>query len=323
MCVSPYNGSGAKVRLQYQSVVERPTESEFMSGFELFPQLRSAIQWVSSHGSAIFHYGWNVVAAILLFFIGKMFASFISNMLYKILLRRGVDLTVVNFFTALVRYVVLAFAVVAALGRLGIETSSIIAVIGAAGLAIGLALQSSLSNFAAGVLLVSLRPFKAGEVVQIGAITGTIERVHIFSTSLLTADRKEVVIPNGKIIADNIINYSRHPHRRVDIVVGVGYGSHIPQVKRVISGVLREDMRIDQSREITVRLNEMAPSSLNFVVRGWVKNEHYWDVYFDLMENIKEALDENGIDIPYPHMTVVSSPPSSTPEQVRLQALKS
>ena len=286
-----------------------------MAGFELFPQMRSALLWVANNGDVIFHYVWNVVAAVLLFLIGKWFSMLASKMLHKILVRRGVDLTVVNFFTALVRYVVLAFAVVAALGRLGIETSSIIAVIGAAGLAIGLALQSSLSNFAAGVLLVSLRPFKAGEVVQIGTMTGTIERVHIFSTTLLTADRKEVVIPNGKIIADNIINYSRHPHRRVDIVIGVGYNSNIPQVKRVIAGVLCNDMRIDQGKEITVRLNEMAASSLNFVVRGWVRNEHYWAVYFDLMENIKEALDENEIDIPYPHMTLV------TPQAVQKIAL--
>ncbi len=135
----------------------------------------------------------------------------LSRGLEKLLLKRKVDITIVQFFTALVRYITLAFSVVAALGRLGIETSSIIAVIGAAGLAVGLALQSSLSNFAAGVMLVSLRPFRAGEVVQIGAMTGTVEKVHIFSTTLLTGDSKEVVIPNGKIIADNIINYSRHP----------------------------------------------------------------------------------------------------------------
>jgi small conductance mechanosensitive channel len=275
-----------------------------MSSFVLFPHLDSEVEWLKGHSAVVIQYGWNIVAAFILFFAGKLISRVLSSGLNKLLVKRKVDITIVHFFTALVRYITLAFALIAALGRLGIETSSIIAVIGAAGLAVGLALQSSLSNFAAGVLLVSLRPFRAKETVQIGTITGTVEQVHIFSTTLLTSDNKEVVIPNGKIIADNIINYSRHPYRRVDLVIGVGYQSCIADVKKAIKQVIDKDQRIETSRGITIRLGELAASSLNFYVRVWVRNTDYWNAYFDLLENIKEALDEHHIDIPYPQLDI-------------------
>ncbi|EDR2103405.1 small-conductance mechanosensitive channel MscS [Salmonella enterica subsp. enterica] len=285
-----------------------------MEGFELFPKIKGAIKWMAEYSDSVIHFGWNVVAAIILLFIGKLIARLLSRGLEKLLLRRQVDATIVHFFSALVRYITIAFTAVAALGRIGIETSSIIAVIGAAGLAIGLALQGSLSNFAAGVLLVSLRPFRAGEIVQIGLVIGTVEKVHIFSTTLLTADSKEVVIPNGKIIADNIINYSRHPYRRIDLIIGVDYQSRIADVKNVIHRIIEQDHRIDKTRDITVRLGELAPSSLNFYVRVWVPNAQYWSTYYDLLENIKEAMDENGINIPYPRMDVrVENVKSITP----------
>ncbi|HCK8468933.1 small-conductance mechanosensitive channel MscS [Salmonella enterica subsp. enterica] len=285
-----------------------------MEGFELFPKIKGAIKWMAEHSDSVIHFGWSVVAAIILLFIGKLIARLLSRGLEKLLLRRQVDATIVHFFSALVRYITIAFTAVAALGRVGIETSSIIAVIGAAGLAIGLALQGALSNFAAGVLLVSLRPFRAGEIVQIGLVIGTVEKVHIFSTTLLTADSKEVVIPNGKIIADNIINYSRHPYRRIDLIIGVDYQSRIADVKSVIHRIIEQDHRIDKTRDITVRLGELAPSSLNFYVRVWVPNAQYWSTYYDLLENIKEAMDENGINIPYPRMDVrVENVKSITP----------
>ncbi|MGZ0749755.1 small-conductance mechanosensitive channel MscS [Kluyvera sichuanensis] len=286
-----------------------------MKGFTLFPKIRSGLEWMSGHSDAVIQFGWNIVAAIILLFIGKFIARLLSRGLEKLLLKRKVDITIVQFFTALVRYITLAFSVVAALGRLGIETSSIIAVIGAAGLAIGLALQSSLSNFAAGVMLVSLRPFRAGEVVQIGTMTGTVEKVHIFSTTLLTGDSKEVVIPNGKIIADNIINYSRHPFRRIDLVIGVGYQSRIADVKRVITQLIEQDKRIDLKRGFTVRLGELGASSLNFYVRVWVRNAEYWNTYYDLLENIKEAMDANHIDLPYPQMDIRVENVANRPQQ--------
>ncbi|MFH7825082.1 small-conductance mechanosensitive channel MscS [Kluyvera chengduensis] len=286
-----------------------------MTGFTLFPKIKSSLEWMSGHSDAVIQFGWNIVAAIILLFIGKFISRVLSRGLEKLLLKRKVDITIVQFFTALVRYITLAFSVVAALGRLGIETSSIIAVIGAAGLAVGLALQSSLSNFAAGVMLVSLRPFRAGEVVQIGAMTGTVEKVHIFSTTLLTGDSKEVVIPNGKIIADNIINYSRHPFRRIDLVIGVGYQSRIADVKKVITRIIEQDNRIDLQRGTTVRLGELGASSLNFYVRVWVRNAEYWNTYYDLLENIKEAMDTNHIDLPYPQMDIRVENVTNRPQQ--------
>lgn len=286
-----------------------------MTGFTLFPKIKSSLEWMSGHSDAVIQFGWNIVAAIILLFIGKFISRVLSRGLEKLLLKRKVDITVVQFFTALVRYITLAFSVIAALGRLGIETSSIIAVIGAAGLAVGLALQSSLSNFAAGVMLVSLRPFRAGEMVQIGAMTGTVEKVHIFSTTLLTGDSKEVVIPNGKIIADNIINYSRHPFRRIDLVIGVGYQSRIADVKKVITRIIEQDNRIDLQRGTTVRLGELGASSLNFYVRVWVRNAEYWNTYYDLLENIKEAMDANHIDLPYPQMDIRVENVTNRPQQ--------
>jgi small-conductance mechanosensitive channel len=275
-----------------------------MDNFILFPQLHSSLLWLKGHSNVLFQYGWNIVAAFILFFIGQLLSRVLSRGLEKLLIRRKVDITVVHFFAALVRYVTLAFAIIAALGRLGIETSSIIAVIGAAGLAVGLALQGSLSNFAAGVLLVSLRPFRAGEQVQIGNVTGNVEQVHIFSTTLLTADSKEVVIPNGKIIADCIVNYSRHPLRRIDLVIGVGYQNRIDEVKTTIMSVLEGHPSIVKNRDMMVRLGELAASSLNFHIRVWVRNADYWDTYYDLLEGIKDALDTSHIDIPYPQMDI-------------------
>jgi len=271
---------------------------------QAFPGIRQLISWVTNNESAIVQGLFNIIGALIIFYFGVLIARFASSGFRKILLSRNVDTTITQFCSALLRYALLAFALIAALGRIGVETSSIIAVIGAAGLAIGLALQSSLSNFAAGVKLVTLRPIRAGEYASVGAVAGTIEEVHIFSTTLRTVDNKVVVIPNGKIIAGEIINYSRQHHRRVDITVGVAYNTSIEHVKDVIKTVVLLDPRIIHSKGDTIRLNEFAPSSLNFVVRVWTENKNYWDVYFDLMENIKNALDANHIQMPYPQMDI-------------------
>lgn len=275
-----------------------------MKNVVLFPQLKTAIAWLVGHGETIMQFAWNIVAALIILFIGRMLAKVLAKTFEKILLRRNVDATIVHFFAALVRYITMAFAIIAALDRVGIETSSIIAVIGAAGLAIGLALQGSLSNFAAGVLLVTLRPFRAGNFVQVGSVSGMVQSVHVFSTTLLTVDNKEVIIPNGKIIADSIVNYSRHPYRRIDLTLGVACHSQISHVKQVIQTLIDNEKRIDHSRGTTVRLIELAPGSLNFTIRVWVKNAEYWDTYFDFLENIKNALDENNITLAAPSMDI-------------------
>lgn len=275
-----------------------------MKNVVLFPQLKSAIAWLIGHGETIMQFAWNIVAALIILFVGRMLAKVLAKAFEKILLRRNVDATIVHFFAALVRYITMAFAIIAALGRVGIETSSIIAVIGAAGLAIGLALQGSLSNFAAGVLLVTLRPFRAGNFVHVGAISGMVQSVHVFSTTLLTVDNKEVIIPNGKVIADSIVNYSCHPFRRIDLTLGVASETKIVQVKQVIQAIIDNEKRIDQSRGTTVRLLEMMPGTLNFTVRVWVKNSEYWETYFDFLEAIKEALDEHQITLAAQRMDI-------------------
>ena len=217
---------------------------------------------------------------------------------------RGIDLTVSDFLAALVRYAVIAVTLIAVLGRVGVQTASVIAVLGAAGLAVALALQGSLALFAAGVLLVIFRPFRAGEYVDLGGVAGTVTQVQIFSTTLRTPDDKMIVVPNGKIIAGNIINTSREPNRRTEIVVGVGYESDIDQVKKVLGDIIAADNRIQHDKGVTVRLNEMGASTLNFVVRVWSSNGDAQEVSWDLLEAFKRALDENKINIAYPQMDV-------------------
>lgn len=272
--------------------------------FEAFPGIKQLIHWVINNESVIVQGIANLFGAIFLLFVGLFIARVTSSGFKKLLLSRHVDKTITQFCSALLRYAMVAFAAIAALGRIGVETSSIIAVIGAAGLAIGLALQGSLANFAAGVLLVTLRPIRAGEYASMGAVAGTIEEVHIFSTTLRTSDNKMVVVPNGKIIASEITNFSRQKERRVDITLGVAYNTSIEHLKNVIKTVIMLDPRIHHDKGHIIRLNEFAPSSLNFVVRVWTDNKHYWDVYYDLMENIKNALDANEIQMPYPQMDV-------------------
>ncbi|MEQ0188797.1 small-conductance mechanosensitive channel MscS [Klebsiella sp. CN_Kp098] len=261
-------------------------------------------KWVTQNETLIMQSVISVIGAIIILCLGTVLARILSVGIKRFLLRRGVDKTVAQFSATLLRYSLIVFSAVAALGRIGVETSSIIAVIGAAGLAIGLALQGSLANFAAGILLVSLRPFKAGEYTDMGGVAGTVEEVHIFSTTLRMPDNRQVIIPNSKIMSGDIINYSRQPNRRVDLVIGVAYDTDVKLVKRILQEVIIQTPGILHELGYTVRLNEMAASSLNYVVRVWAQNSDYWDVYYDLMESIKTTLDEYKIGIPFPQLDV-------------------
>lgn len=275
-----------------------------MKDLNVVEGINGAGDWLVKNQDLLIQYAVNIVAAIVILIIGSIVARVVGNALNRVMKLRGIDATVADFLSAIVRYGVLAFTFIAVLGRVGVQTTSVIAVLGAAGLAVGLALQGSLSNFAAGVLLVIFRPLRVGEYVDLGGVAGTVDQVQIFSTTLRTADNKTIVVPNGKIIAGNIINYSREPNRRVDIVVGVAYNADIDVVKKVLGDVIAADKRIMHAKGVTVRLNEMAPSSLNFVTRSWTTNAEYWNVYFDLMENFKRALDAHNIGIPFPQMDV-------------------
>ncbi|ORM67034.1 small-conductance mechanosensitive channel MscS [Pantoea rwandensis] len=275
-----------------------------MEDLNVVDGINSAGGWLVRNQALILSYAVNIVAAIITIIIGMFIARIISNAVNRVLLARHIDATVADFLSALVRYGIIAFTIIAALGRVGVQTASVIAVLGAAGLAVGLALQGSLSNLAAGVLLVTFRPFKTGEFVDLGGVMGTVQNVQIFSTTMKSADGKIVVVPNGKIIAGNIINYSREPIRRNEFIIGVAYDADVDQVIALFKEVVEADERVLKEMGIQIGLNELAASSLNFVVRCWSKSSDLQNVYWDLLKNFKRTLDANGIGIPYPQMDV-------------------
>lgn len=266
--------------------------------------LNNSVKWLSENQDLIISYTMNIVFAIATLIIGMMVARFIAGTLHKVLTKRKLDNTIIDFVSHMVRYVIIAFVIIAALGRIGVETTSFVAIIGAAGLAVGLALQGSLSNFASGVLIIALRPFKAGEYIEAAGTAGTVESVQIFSTTLTTPDNKFVVVPNSAILGGNIVNYSRKPTRRIDLIVGVSYNADLAKTKAVLEAVLKANDGILKSPEPLVAVAELADSSVNLVVRPWVNGPDYWRVRFELMEAIKNNLDEAGIEIPFPQMDI-------------------
>ncbi|WP_455915708.1 small-conductance mechanosensitive channel MscS [Pantoea agglomerans] len=265
--------------------------------------INNAGGWLVRNQELLLSYVVNIVAAIAIIIVGMIVARLISNTLNKLLLARHIDATVADFLSAVVRYGIIAFTLIAALGRVGVQTASVIAVLGAAGLAIGLSLQGSLANLAAGVLLVTFRPFRTGEFIDIG-VMGTVQSVQIFSTTLKTADGKIVVVPNGKIIAGNIVNFSREPVRRNEFIIGVAYDADVDQVIKLLQEVVDAEPRVLRDMGIQIGLNELAASSVNFVVRCWSNASDLQNVYWDLMKNFKRTLDAHQIGIPYPQMDV-------------------
>jgi small conductance mechanosensitive channel len=249
-------------------------------------------------------YGLKVIAAVAVFIVGRWIAKGLSKFAEKVMNKRQVDPTIVSFVVNMTYIALLVFVVLAALGQLGIQTTSFIAVIGAAGLAIGLALQGSLANFAAGFLMIIFRPFKVGDYIEGAGTAGTVEAIQIFTTQLRTPDNKTVIIPNGALTAGNITNWSAKGTRRVDLVMGIGYGDDIDKAKKIMADVLAKDERVFKDPAPKIALVELADSSVNFVVRPWVKSEHYWDVYFDTTEAIKKSFDAQGISIPFPQRDV-------------------
>jgi len=252
----------------------------------------------------IIGYGIKVIVAILIFFVGKWLSKLVSKAISKVMLHNKVDTTVTSFVASLVYGLAFALTIIVAISHLGFNTTSLVAILGAAGLAVGLALQGSLSNFASGVLLILFRPFKAGDFVEVAGVSGVVEEIQIFSTMMKTGDNKTVVIPNGNITGGVITNYSTKPTRRIDLVIGVGYDANLAQTKEILAKVVGDDERVLAEPGVTIGVSELADSSVNFVVRPWVKSSDYWPTYFALLENIKVALDEAGIEIPFPQMSV-------------------
>ncbi len=246
----------------------------------------------------------SIVYAIIILAIGFWGAKLITRLVKGLMERHEADPALTGFLGNLVNALVITFAVIAALNQLGIQTTSLIAIVGAAGLAIGLALKDSLGNFAAGVMILIFKQFKVGDVIEAAGVLGVVETLNIFSTQLKTGDNKTIFVPNGKLIGDNIINYSTKPTRRVDLVIGVSYDADLSHVKSVLEDILSKDSRILKEPAPTIGVLELADNSVNFAVRPWVAAADYWGVYFDLHAGVKTRFDEEGIGIPYPQRDV-------------------
>jgi small conductance mechanosensitive channel len=249
-------------------------------------------------------YGMRILGALAILIIGRILIGIIVGIVRRLLVKSKTDDTLVKFLASLTKIFLLVFVVLAALGTLGVQTASFVAVIGAAGLAIGFALQGSLANFAAGVMLIIFRPYKAGDYIEAGGTAGSVEEIGIFHTLFKTPDNKEVIVPNSKITSDNITNYSAKETRRLDLVFGIGYGDDIKKAKEVLGRLLSEDERVLKDPAPTIAVLELGDSSVNFAVRPWCKTSDYWGLYFDLTERVKLAFDAEGVSIPFPQRDV-------------------
>lgn len=246
----------------------------------------------------------NIAYAIIILAIGFWGAKMIARLVKGLLERRDADQALTGFVGNLINALVVTFAVIAALNKLGIQTTSLVAVVGAAGLAIGLALKDSLGNFAAGVMILIFKQFKAGDFIEAAGVLGVVETLNVFSTQLKTGDNKTVYVPNGKLIGDNIINYSTKSTRRIDMVVGVSYDADLSHVKKVLEDILAKESRILEEPAPTIGVLALADNSVNFAFRPWVNAADYWGVHFDLHAAVKTRFDEEGIGIPYPQRDV-------------------
>lgn len=249
-------------------------------------------------------YGLKVLGALAIFFIGKWFVRMGTNLCKKLMEKANIDKTLVTFGGNIIYALGLTFVVVAAISQMGVETTSLAAIIAAAGLAVGLALQGSLSNLAAGVMIILFRPFRVGNYVEVAGTAGTVDDLNIFTTTLKTPDNKIIIVPNSKITDGNITNYSAQDRRRVDMVFGIGYGDDIKKAKEILKAIADADERILKEPAVQIAVSELGESSVNFVMRPWVKSGDYWDVKFEVTEKVKMEFDKNGISIPFPQRDV-------------------
>ena len=247
-----------------------------------------------------------VLMALAVLIIGLLIIKVFVNTTKKVLSKREVDITLQKFLLNLLNWVLKILLFITVVAKLGIETTSFAAILASAGLAIGLALQGSLANFAGGILIIIFKPIKIGDFIEAQGVSGSVKEIEIFTTKLNTTDNKEIIIPNGALSNGNIVNYSTEATRRVDFTFGVGYDSDIKKTKEVISRVINSHPLVLKEPVPAVNLSELADSSINFFTRGWVKKEDYWTVKFDILEQTKEALDAAGIEIPYPHSVQIN-----------------
>ncbi|MBP7783761.1 MAG: mechanosensitive ion channel [Aliarcobacter sp.] len=250
-------------------------------------------------------YAFSLIMALLIFIIGKWAVNKIVSIFGKVLRKvKGMDETLIKFLENIVYYALMIVVLLTALGKLGVETTSFLAILGAAGLAIGLALKDSLGNFASGVMIIMFKPFKVGDAVTAAGVTGNVSEVGIFNSVFITADNQKIIVPNGAITSGSITNINAYDTRRVDLVVCIGYEDDIKKTKEVLNNIVSSHEKILIDKGITIAVSELADSSVNFVLRVWVKTPDYWDVKFDLTETIKLRFDEEGISIPFPQQDV-------------------
>ena len=249
-------------------------------------------------------YGLNLVSAILIFIIGKWVIAKITKLAKTVMEKAKIDRTLIEFAESLIYFALLMMVILASLNALGINTTSFLAVFGAAGLAVGLALQGSLANVGAAVLIIIFRPFKVGDFVEAGGATGTVEDVNLFSTVIAPLDNRTIIVPNAAIVGGNITNYSMKPNRRVDHVFGISYDDDLKLAKETLMEIIQSDERVLSEPAPFVAVSELGDNSVNFTTRAWVETADYWDVYFGMIEAVKLKFDEKGISFPYPQMDV-------------------
>ncbi len=259
--------------------------------------LEKAMEWVTTSGMSL-------ITALIILVLGIWAAKILRGTTRRVMTKRSVEPTLVKFGTNILYTILVLFVVIAALNQIGFQTTSIIAVLGAAGLAVGLALQNSLANFAAGVMILIFHPFRVGDFIEGAGVMGSVEELGIFVTELRTPDNKSIFVPNGSLAGGNITNFTKNDKRRMDLVFGVGYGEDVRTVQEVLTQIIGQDPRILKDPAPKVAVLEMADSSVNFAVRPWVKTDDYWDVFFDLNQKIKLTFDEKGIEIPFPQTDV-------------------
>ncbi len=253
----------------------------------------------------ILGYAWDICIAIVIFYVGKWIVRQVTDLAVKILRKNDkFDQTLISFFENIIYYVLLIVVILTALEQVGVETTSFLAILGAAGLAIGLALKDSLSNFASGVMIVFFKPFKVGDFVEAGGESGFITGVNLFNTEFKTGDNQKILVPNSAILSGSITNANAHEKRRIDLVIGVSYDDNIKQVKEILTSIISTHEKVLQEEANRVSVSELADSSVNFIVHAWVNTSDYLDTKFDLLENIKIKFDEAGVTIPYPQSDV-------------------
>ncbi len=261
----------------------------------------AVMEWLKTDGVA---FGIDLIAAIIILIVGRIAVGFVVRAIRIGMRKNGIDKTLETFICNLVKWALMIVVIIAAISQLGIQTTSFVAIFGAAGLAVGLALQGSLSNFAAGVLIVLFRPYKAGDWIEAAGIAGSVEQVQILTTVLRTGDNKRVIVPNSQIMNSVITNYSANDTRRIDLVIGVGYDDDLDKTRRVLEEIVAADERVLKEPAPQIAVSELGASSVDFVVRPWVSTPDYWGTRFDLTETIKKRFDQEGISIPYPQQDV-------------------